>query len=355
MKKKSLLIAVLLSAILFFLFGMPVKKKDFDELMGKGTKHWSHVQQEVDILALKTYKKLFDKNSSRLENWPRGEKIPKVVHFIWVGPKPFPEESVRNVKMWIDMHPSWKFKFWTDNNRAAPCPGMEVLNAEEFPFLKLKRCYDLTQNYGEKSDVLRFEILFQEGGIYVDHDANCLKKFDALSSYFDFFCGLEAPHPPFVGLNVTAGIGVLGSRPGHPVIEKVIDLIDSRWDVLEAQFPGMDPHSRTTLTMHRTYIALTDALSDGLGEDDIVLPAAFFFAKSGLKPIYSKHYFANSWSDGHPVKKKENKKKTGHARGHGHGHEIRKEKNASPLLSFVPVPVPACVPGLLLKEKSIEK
>ncbi len=43
------------------------------------------------------------------------------------------------------------------------------------------------------------------------------------------------------------------------------------------------------------------------------------------------------------------KKKIGHARGHGHGHGHGHEREeSSPLLSFVPVPVPACVPDLLL-------
>ncbi|MGE5196597.1 MAG: hypothetical protein ACM3JI_04645, partial [Anaerolineae bacterium] len=30
---------------------------------------------------------------------------------------------------------------------------------------------------------------------------------------------------------------------------------------------------------------------------DIVLPAAFFFAKQGLPSLYSKHFYANSWAE----------------------------------------------------------
>jgi len=51
--------------------------------------------------------------------------------------------------------------------------------------------------------------------------------------------------------------------------------------------------------MERTYIALTHALQKKLdlpGNTDIVLPAAYFFAKPGIKPLYSQHFFANSWA-----------------------------------------------------------
>jgi len=43
------------------------------------------------------------------------------------------------------------------------------------------------------------------------------------------------------------------------------------------------------------------------------------------------------------------KMKIGHARGHGHGHEREKGLSSLFLPDFVPVPVPACVPDLLLK------
>ncbi|MBS0648451.1 MAG: hypothetical protein JSS10_04400 [Verrucomicrobia bacterium] len=152
---------------------------------------------------------------------------------------------------------------------------------------------------GEKSDVLRFEILYQEGGVYVDHDANCLQPFKGMHGAYDFYCGLEVPHPTVVGLNVTAGNGVIGSRPGHPLVKQVIDLIDQRWEALALKYPGKDGYSKTQIVMERTYIALTDALCHQLdlpGNTDIVLPAAYFFAKKGIKPLFSQHFFANSWA-----------------------------------------------------------
>lgn len=202
-------------------------------------------------------------------------------------------------------NPDWKFKFWTDRQREAPCNGMETILIKKYPFPLLGRCYDSSENWGEKSDVLRFEILYRLGGVYVDHDANCLQSFDGMHGAYDFYCGLEAPHPLVAGLSITAGNGVIGSRPGHPVVKEVIDLIDQRWDELALKYPGKDGFSKTQIVMERTYLPLTLALEKKLdlpGNSDIVLPAAYFFAKPGIKPIYSQHFFANSWAkDGSSV------------------------------------------------------
>ena len=115
---------------------------------------------------------------------------------------------------------------------------------------------------------------------------------------------------------------MIGSRPGHPIVKEVIGLIDRRWDELQAKYPGKDGFSRTQIVMERTYLALTLALRTKLdlpGNSDIVLPAAYFFAKPGLKPLYSRHFFANSWA------------KDGKGDGKGANFELEAQKRLSKL------------------------
>lgn len=273
---------------------------DFDSLMGKGTAHWQHVKQESDIAFLQKCKEIYEKNIALKESVIETSRIPHTVHFIWLGPKAFPPKSVENIRTWMAKNPGWKFVFWTDSARLAPCSGMEVRQVKDFHFTKLGDRFVQSDNWGEKSDLLRYEILLQEGGVYVDHDANCLRPFDELHNAYDMYCCLETPHSPFVGQNLTCGNGVIGSKPGHATLQKVIDLIDSRWDSLGKQFRGKDSFSKEELVMQRTYIALTDVLKQtalDTNSRDIVLPSAYFFAKSGIKSLYSKHFYANSWAD----------------------------------------------------------
>lgn len=275
-------------------------ENEFDQLMGKETSHWIYVKKAEDLEALEKFRALYEKNKGHLHQTEGEAKIPHVVHWIWLGPKPFPAKSVENVRSWIAKHPDWQFKFWTDRDRLPPCKGMEKIYVQNFPLIFLEKMFEQSENYGEKSDILRFEILYQEGGVYVDHDANCLINFDSLHRGFDFYCGLETPHPPFAGLNITSGNEVIGSRSFHPVIGKVLDLIATRWENLGKKYRGKDGYSRTQLVMERTYIMLTHALKqevDKEGNVDIVLPAAYFFAKKDIPPLYSKHFFANAWAD----------------------------------------------------------
>lgn len=290
---KFLLLCLLFCSFLFC-------DEEFFRLMGKNTQHWIHVTKSEDVLALEKLSELYEKNKHFCFAENSSYKIPQTIHFIWLGPRPFPPESVQNVRTWIAHHPDWTVKFWTDRTRPLPCIDMVPCDASRFPFLFLRNCYEDSENWGEKSDILRFEILYQEGGIYVDHDANCLQKFDHLNKGFHFYCGLESPHPPFAGRNITCGNGIIGSGPFHPIVGNVIEKIDRNWNFIGKKYRGRDRYSRAQLVLERTYIQLTESMLDHHSQDgniDIAFPAAFFFAKKDISPIYSQHFFANTWAD----------------------------------------------------------
>jgi hypothetical protein len=273
---------------------------DFEELMGKSTSHWNSITEEQDVKTLEFAKALYQKNKMAQYAQKGRYKVPAVIHFIWLGPRPFPPGSVENVRTWIENNPGWTVKFWTDRDRDPPCEGMEKMLVKDFSFSRLGECFEQSQNWGEKSDILRHEILYREGGIYVDHDANCLRPFDGINRGYDFFCGLETPHEPFVGRSITCGNAVIGSRPHHPTITKVIDLIAERWVPLGEKYRGMDEYSQIEVVMQRTHIALTDAVADTLdrqGNVDIIFPAAYFFSRSGIPSLYSHHFFIGAWDD----------------------------------------------------------
>jgi hypothetical protein len=273
---------------------------DFEDLMGKFTSHWKHITEAHDKDTLERMEALYQKNKMAQYTQKGRYKIPAVIHFIWLGPRSFPPESVENVRTWIEKNPGWTVKFWTDRDREPPCEGMEKILVKDFSFLKLGECFEQSQNWGEKSDLLRYEILYQEGGIYVDHDANCLRPFEGLNRGYDFFCGLETPHEPFVGRSVTCGNGLIGSRPCHPTVAKLIDLIAEHWGPLGEKYRGRDAYSKIEIVMQRTYIAFTEAIDetiDSQGNVDIVFPAAYFFAKSGIPALYSRHFYASTWND----------------------------------------------------------
>jgi mannosyltransferase OCH1-like enzyme len=44
----------------------------------------------------------------------------------------------------------------------------------------MQAAFDRASNFGEKSDIWRYEILFRLGGVYVDTDFECVRPFDSL-------------------------------------------------------------------------------------------------------------------------------------------------------------------------------
>jgi mannosyltransferase OCH1-like enzyme len=125
------------------------------------------------------------------------QRIPKKIHQVWLG-SPVPDIYRKYMDTWPLFHPEWEYKVWTD----ADVDSIEI---------KSRRIFDKAVNPAMKSDILRYEILRQHGGLYVDTDFQCLKPFDDLL-YLNFFTGISYDDT-FVIYN-----GLIASIPDHPIL-----------------------------------------------------------------------------------------------------------------------------------------
>jgi mannosyltransferase OCH1-like enzyme len=127
--------------------------------------------------------------------------IPRILHQVWVGPDPLPQEFQEYRESWRRHHPGWDMRLWTEES----LPG-DLVRPE---------AYERLRNPSERSDILRLEVLFRFGGVYVDTDVECLRPIDPLlQEGVDFFVGYVKP-----GKVNTA---VTGATPGHPILERAI-------------------------------------------------------------------------------------------------------------------------------------
>lgn len=275
-----------------------VVKNDFETLMGKDFPAWRFVQTPEDFENLQFFKTIYEKNIPLLETKSSMFHVPKVIHFIWIGPKPFPRESIENVRSWIAKHPDWTFKFWTDRDRPLPHKQMQLMRVQDFQFLKLFDCYKKSDNYAEKSDLLRNEILYQEGGIYVDHDVKCFQSFEPLCRTYDFYCGMEMPYATSLSSSVYPTNNLLGSRPGHPILKRAMEWLDVEWDRLEREYPGKDKDAIINRVAHRTFVVIGDSFklfANREGNHDIALPTFYFNAPEEKLAIFSRHLYKGTW------------------------------------------------------------
>src|SRR4051812_40239987 len=88
--------------------------------------------------------------------------IPKVIHQFWIGPKARP---TRWMNAWRDRHPTWRYELWDDARCAA------------FPFEHRDKIAEATE-YAGKVDIMRYEVLWREGGVYIDADIECVCPLD---------------------------------------------------------------------------------------------------------------------------------------------------------------------------------
>lgn len=273
----------------------PPQQTDFESLMGKGLSCWQYVETKEDLENIRFYKDLFAKMADPSKQ--AVGKIPKVLHFIWLGPKTFPSHSVQNVKSWIAKHPDWKVKFWTDRKRPLPHPSMEMHLVQDFPFERLQSFFYKTSNYGEKSDLLRYEILFQEGGVYVDHDVHCLQSFNEIHKKYDFYCGLDLPSETVLSSSVHATNNLIASMAHHPILDHAISWLTIHWNDIEAQYPGEDKEALINRVAHRTFTSFAEAVRYFAGKEhrDAIFPAFYFNAPDEKRAVYARHEYAGTW------------------------------------------------------------
>jgi mannosyltransferase OCH1-like enzyme len=260
----------LIALLLCGLFGASCGKKeeiavpvDFERAMGSGSVDWealvSHAGNKERIEKLKS---AYDR---RVESSSIDIKIPKIIHQIWLGPKPVPSYFWEYKKGWERRHPGWEYRFWTDKDVVA------------FDF-DLKDLYQRSTNWGEKSDILRAEILDRFGGLYVDTDIENIKSFDELHLKHDFYAGLEPPHQGDISQSaphVVISDALIACRPNHPIIKTWKLLIREIWDDIEQRLP--DSPKRVLL---RTFYPFGEAVMLHLDDAEfanIVYPATYFY------------------------------------------------------------------------------
>lgn len=278
----------------------PPQSDDFETLTGKDLPTWEYVQTKEDFEQLDIYKGFYDLRKGLISATDGQVRIPTAVHFIWIGPRPFPRESVENVRTWMAKNPNWTFYFWTDRERPLPAPGMKLRKIQDLNFLKLRECFGKSGSYGEKSDLLRYEILYQEGGIYVDHDVKCFKAFDTLNHAYDFYCGVDMPYTSSLPACIHTTNNLIGAKAGHPILLRCMELVAQNWDKIEQDYPGADRDSMLNRVLHRTFWLFSEAVKEmgNQGDNrDIVFPAYFFDAPKDELALYARHQYAGLWHE----------------------------------------------------------
>ncbi len=287
--------------VLLFLLSACEKEEqrvDFNALMGSHTTAWQFVETDEDDENIAFFKELFEKRISSQPKEKKESLIPRLIHWIWVGPHPFPKKSAKNIASWIKHHPGWEFKFWTDRERKTPHPNMKLCFISDLYLNHLTKEFASSDNYGEQSNLLRYEILYKEGGLYVDHDVKCLKTLKELHPNHALYCALEPLKQTAMSTSVLVANNLIGSAPYHPILKKTIENVAARWDEIAHLYPGNDRDSLIYRVTHRSFLPFHDAIRmAGINQtvSHVVFPAAYFNLIEDQPAGYADHSNAATW------------------------------------------------------------
>jgi mannosyltransferase OCH1-like enzyme len=126
--------------------------------------------------------------------------IPASLHRVLLPPLEDTGSVRRNWRRFARIHPDWELRTW----RAA-----DKLSFPE-TFDALQRCHSPAQ----QADLMRLEILWREGGIYVDTDCEPVRSMEPLRELSCFFGSEDGSH---------YSTSVIGAGPGHPAIRSYLD------------------------------------------------------------------------------------------------------------------------------------
>ena len=190
-------------------------------------------------------------------------KIPKIIHQLWIGSKPPPTKMMDT---WKDMNPDFEYIRWNE----------ELIAEKGIKFECKKRIREMTEINGQ-ADIMRWEILYKYGGIFIDADSYCIKPIDDVLLNTKAFAGYEQEEIR-KGLIAT---GTMGFPVNHILCRKAIDyILVNEVNVMKCRLmawqtvgPGL----------------LTKLYNEGYGKDMTIFPSYYFLPVHCTGKVYNGH------------------------------------------------------------------
>lgn len=125
--------------------------------------------------------------------------IPKVIHYCWFGGKKKPKLIRDCITSWKVFLPDYQIVEWNEKNTDLSLPFVQkAYKSKKWAFV---------------SDYVRFKVLYEHGGIYLDTDMLVLKPLDDLLHEACFFGAEE---------NEIISCGIIGSKMNNKFIQECL-------------------------------------------------------------------------------------------------------------------------------------
>ena len=213
-------------------------------------------------------------------------KIPKIIHYCWVGGNPKPQSVLYCIESWKRCCPDYEIREWNETN---------------YDFTKneyMRQAYE-AKKWGFVPDYARLDIVYEHGGIYLDTDVEMVRSFDDLLKHESFFGFEDTGDGEYF---VACGLG-FGAAKHNPLLKELRDYYDSVSFLNQDGTLDLTPAPRHNTPIFAQYgIRMDNKLQEKDG--NMFYPAEYFCPKifktgklKQTKNTYSIHHFSASWMD----------------------------------------------------------
>ncbi|WP_166266258.1 glycosyltransferase family 32 protein [Marinobacter caseinilyticus] len=214
--------------------------------------------------------------------------IPKTLHFVWVG-----DESLRPdafIETWRRKHPDFKIRVWGNDD----WKNGNWLNRHHMDAFA-----EHSREFRGIADIMRWEILLNEGGFALDADSVCINR---LPDWL-FDCSLFAAwENEYVRPGLVAN-GYVGAHSGHAVIASMVNQLAEQKDLARRFVWYKLKHKRRRAWNTTGPIPFTNTIFSTSDRSATIVPSHFFLPVhhsgeqyKGDGPIYSCELFAGTKS-----------------------------------------------------------
>lgn len=207
-------------------------------------------------------------------------KIPKIIHYVWLGPNKMGPLEEKCINSWKKYLPDYKIMEWNENQ----------LPLIDMPYVR--KAYK-EKKYAFVSDVFRFYALSKYGGIYFDTDTEVLKNMDEFLA-LDFFCGREK-YDGELNLAMTP----IGSIPNHPIINSLYNNYKNKAFDYSAAIEKPVTVTTTNQIINNEYLKKEFAKNKimEIEKNAKIFPSWYFVNPKKFYKPYAIHHYRASWRE----------------------------------------------------------
>jgi mannosyltransferase OCH1-like enzyme/glycosyltransferase involved in cell wall biosynthesis len=198
---------------------------------------------------------------------PAPPRIPKIIHQLWIGDQS--KRPQRLMDTWREMNPTWEYILWTE----------EEIARRGIVFECQDKINDIWEING-KADIMRWEILYQIGGVFLDADSISIAPLDEELFLVRAARGFSIYENEVVRKGLVC-CGAMGFPAGHPLLRELMDTI--KQTELRPQYCNLKAWCTVAC------VPLTKALDSGRYPDFTVFPSYMFVP----------HHFTGARYQGH--------------------------------------------------------